>query len=89
VAQVDDAGTPKEHEKPIGNDDGFMWALNSYWRLEQKGGGTYVQCEAVSLTRDIPTGLGWIVKPFITDVPKESLHTTMDQTRAWMMKGKK
>lgn len=89
VAQVDDAGTPKEREKPVGNDDGFMWALNSYWRLEQKDGGTYVQCEAISLTRDIPAGLGWIVKPFITDVPKESLHTTMDQTRAWMMKGKK
>ncbi len=89
VAQVDEAGTPKEHEKPIGNDDGFMWALNSYWRLEQKDGGTYVQCEAISLTRDIPTGLGWIVKPFITDVPKESLHTTLDQTRAWMMRGKK
>lgn len=89
VAQVDDAGTAKEHEKPIGNDDGFMWALNSYWRLEQKDGGTYVQCEAISLTRDIPTGLGWIVRPFITDVPKESLHTTLDQTRAWMIRGKK
>jgi hypothetical protein len=86
IAQVDDAGTSKEHEKPQGNDDGFMWALNSYWRLEQKDGGTYVQCEAISLTRDVPTGLGWIVKPFITDVPKESLHTTLDQTRAWMMR---
>jgi hypothetical protein len=86
VAQVDDAGTPKEKEKPVGNDDGFMWALNSYWRLEQKDGGVYVQTEALSLTRDIPTGLGWIVKPFITDVPKESLHTTLDQTRAWMLR---
>lgn len=86
VAEVEDAGKPTEHEKPVGNDSGFMWALNSYWRLEQKDGGTYVQCEAISLTRDVPTGLGWIVKPFITDVPKESLHTTLDQTRAWMMK---
>lgn len=86
VAQVDDAGTAKEHEKPVGNDDGFMWALDSFWRLEQKDGGTYVQCEAISLTRDVPAGLGWIVKPFITDVPKESLHTTLDQTRAWMLR---
>jgi hypothetical protein len=70
----------------VGNDSGFMWALNSYWRLEQKDGGTYVQCEAISLTRDVPAGLGWIVKPFITDVPKESLHTTLDQTRAWIMR---
>jgi hypothetical protein len=88
VAEVDDAGTPKEHEKPVGDDNGYLWALNSYWRLEQKDGGTYVQCEAISLTRDVPTGLGWLIKPLITEVPRESLHTTLDQTRAFMMRKK-
>ena len=43
-----------EREKPIGHDNGFMWALNSYWRLEEKDGGVYIQCEAITLTRDIP-----------------------------------
>jgi hypothetical protein len=81
VAEVESAGAKDEREKPPGDDSGFLWALNSYWRIEEKDGGVYVQCEAISLTRDVPTGLGWMIKPFITEVPKESLYTTMNSTR--------
>jgi hypothetical protein len=54
-----------------------MWRLNTYWRVFERDGGTYVQCESISLSRDIPFGLGWIVGPFVTDVPKESLQFTL------------
>jgi hypothetical protein len=77
IAEVADAGTPQEHEKPVGNDTGFMWRLNTYWRVLERDGGTYVQCESISLSRDIPFGLGWIIGPFVTDVPKESLQFTL------------
>ncbi len=36
--------------------------------------GTYVQCETVSLSRDIPTGVGWLVGPLVTSIPRESLR---------------
>lgn len=85
IAEVADAGTPQEHEKPVGHDGGFLWRLNSYWRFEQKDGGVYVECESVSLTRDIPTGLGWLIKPFITGIPKESLLMTMNSTRSALL----
>jgi hypothetical protein len=58
-----------------------MWRLNSYWRFQQRDGGVYVQLEAISLTRDIPTGLGWLITPFITSIPKESLAFTLTRTR--------
>ena len=48
-----------------GGDHGFLWRLNSYWRFEQADGGVYVECQAISLTRDVPTGLGWMIKPII------------------------
>jgi hypothetical protein len=41
-----------------------------------------VECQAVSLTRDIPTGFGWIVDPIIRNLPKESLENTLKSTRA-------
>jgi hypothetical protein len=41
----------------------------------------YVQLEAISLTRDIPTGLGWLISPFISSIPKESLVFTLARTR--------
>jgi hypothetical protein len=40
-----------------------------------------VQSEVASLTRDIPTGLGWMIGPFVTEIPKETLTFTLEATR--------
>ena len=81
MAEVDAPGTPSEREKPIGHDGGYLWRLNSYWRFLERDGGTYLQCESVSLTRGIPAGFGWLVGPFVTSLPRESLEFTLDTTR--------
>jgi len=81
IVQVEDAGKPGEREKPLGEDDGFLWRMETWWRLQERDGGVYVQNEVVSLTRDIPTGLGWLVEPFITNIPRESLEFTLRATR--------
>jgi hypothetical protein len=81
IAEVENAGKPDESEKPVGNDSGFLWRLNSYWRFQERDGGVYVQLEAISLTRDIPAGLGWLISPFISSIPKESLVFTLTRTR--------
>jgi hypothetical protein len=81
IAEVVDPGSADETEKPLGNDSGFLWRLNSYWRFLQRDGGTYVQLEAISLTRDIPVGLTWLVRPFVTSIPRESLVFTLTRTR--------
>ncbi len=87
IAEVEHAGEPGEQAMPVGNDDGFLWRLNSYWRFSEANGGVYVQCEAISLTRDIPTGLNWLVAPFIESIPKESLEFTLLSTRAAVLRG--
>lgn len=81
IAQVENAGKPNEREKLPGDDDGFLWRMETWWRMEEREGGVYVQSEVVSLTRDIPTGLGWLVDPFVTSIPKESLTFTLEATR--------
>jgi hypothetical protein len=81
IAQVENAGKPDEKEKPPDTGEGFLWRLNSYWRFVERDGGVWVECEAVSLTRDIPTGLGWLVEPIIRNLPKESLENTLRATR--------
>ncbi len=82
IAEVEDPGGPHEHELEPGHDSGFVWRLNTYWRFLERDGGTYVQCESISLSRDVPFGLGWIVKPFITGVPKEALVFTLERMSA-------
>jgi hypothetical protein len=81
IAQVENAGGPNEKEKPPGDDDGFLWRMETWWRMEGRDGGVYVQSEAVTLTRDIPTGLGWLIEPFITKIPQETLQFTLQATR--------
>jgi hypothetical protein len=81
IAEVENAGKSEEREKTPGDDDGFMWRMETWWRMEERDGGVYVQSEVASLTRDIPTGLGWMIKPFVTGIPKESLTFTLEATR--------
>ena len=81
IAQVDDPGGPKEKEKTPGDDDGYLWRMETWWRMEERDGGVYVQNQVVTLTRDIPIGLGWLIEPFITNIPKETLEFTLKATR--------
>jgi hypothetical protein len=81
VQEVENAGTSSERELPIGRDGGYLWRINSYWRFVERDGGVYVQCESVSLSRAIPFGLGWVVGPFVTSIPRESVAFTLETTR--------
>jgi hypothetical protein len=81
VAEVENAGKSDEREKAPGDDGGFMWRMETWWRMEELDGGVYVQSEVASLTRDIPTGFGWMIKPFVTGIPKETLTFTLEATR--------
>ena len=84
IAELDEAGTPREREKPIGNDHGFLWRLNAYWRFEQTDAGVIVECESVSLSRGVPT----LLRPFVTGtverIARDSLHNTLVSLRKQM-----
>jgi hypothetical protein len=81
IAQVENVGRPDVLELPAGHDGGYLWRLYSYWRFQERDGGAYLECEAISLTRDVPTGLGWLIEPIIRDLPRDSLVKTLEATR--------
>ena len=82
IREVANPGTKEEKEKSPEEENGFLWQMETWWRMEERDGGVYVQNEAVTLTRDIPAGLGWLIGPFVTSIPKETLEFTMNATRA-------
>jgi hypothetical protein len=86
IQEVDNAGETDERLEPAGHDRGFLWRMNTYWRFEEKVGGTYVECQSISLTRDIPAGLGWLIGPYVTSVPRESLTFTLATTRSAVLR---
>jgi hypothetical protein len=80
ISEVENAGSSQERVSSPGDDHGFLWRLYSYWRFYQADGGVYIQCNAISLTRDVPAGLGWLIGPFIQNIPQESLRFTLTAT---------
>jgi len=81
VAEVESAGRRDERVLQPDTGYGFLWRLYSYWRFEQRDAGVVVECRAISLTRDVPFGLGWAIEPIIQKLPKESLINTLEATR--------
>ena len=77
IAELDDAGTAREREKPIGRDRGFLWRLNSYWRYQEVDDGVIVECESLSLSRGIPRLLRWMASPLINRAARDILSRTL------------
>jgi hypothetical protein len=87
IAEVESAGSPKERVLPPDTGHGFLWRLYSYWRFEEREGAVHIECRAISLTRDVPFGLGWAIEPIIQKLPRESLIKTLEDTRKALQAG--
>lgn len=81
IREVENAGTPNEIVLESGDGYGCMWRLNSYWNIQKHDAGVWLECRAISLSRDIPRGLAWIIAPIIGKLPCESLIHTLQATR--------
>jgi hypothetical protein len=81
IVEVENAGSPNEKVLAPDTGYGFLWRLYSYWRFEERDAGVDVECRAISLSRDIPFGLGWVIEPIVQQLPKESLIHTLECTR--------
>jgi putative flippase GtrA len=84
IAEVADAGTPQEREKAPGDDSGFLWRLNAYWRYEQWGDGVLIECESVSLSRSVPWVIRPIANPIVDRIARESLEGTLTSLRRFL-----
>jgi hypothetical protein len=85
IAEVENPDKPDEHELPVGNDHGYLWRLYSYWTIEEKDSGVYVQIESVALTRNIPWVFAWLINPLTRSIPREILSHLLIGTRTAVM----
>jgi hypothetical protein len=81
VQEVDNCGRPNEHLLPPDRGRGFIWRLHTITRYEERGGGVYVEMEAIALSRDIPAALRWLVNPAVARFSQNELMTSLRQTR--------
>jgi hypothetical protein len=82
IAELENPGTSEERELPQGDDRGFLWKLNAYWRYEQVAGGVIAECESISLSRDAPALVRYVVEPLVESTARESMERTLITVRA-------
>jgi putative flippase GtrA len=85
VVEIENAGTPRERALPEGNDHGYMWKLNSYWRYKQVDDGVVVEIESLTLSRNLPAIIGPLIRPIVTSTARESMTRTLASVRARFM----
>src|SRR5580692_9834305 len=81
IQEVDKFGTPEQRTLPEDQGTGLIWRLSSITRLEERDGGVYAELEAIALSRDIPAALRLFVTPIVRRVSRDSLATSLHQTR--------
>ena len=82
IVEIEHAGTPRERALPEGDDHGYMWRLNSYWRYKQLPDGVLVEVESLTLSRDLPPILGTLIRPIVNSTARESMTRTLASVRA-------
>ena len=82
IVEIENAGTAKERALPEGNDHGYMWRLNSYWRYKQHEDGVLVEIESLTLSRDLPAIIGPLIRPIVNSTARESMTRTLASVRA-------
>jgi hypothetical protein len=81
IVELDKFGTPEQRTLPEDVGTGLIWRLSSITRLEERDGGVYAELEAIALSRDIPAALRLFVTPIVRRVSKDSLATSLHQTK--------
>jgi hypothetical protein len=81
IQEVDKFGTPEQKTLPEDEGTGLIWRLSSITRLEERDGGVYAELEAIALSRDIPVAFRVIVTPIVRRVSRDSLATSLHQTK--------
>ena len=86
IVEIADAGSPRERQRGPREEHGYLWRINSYWFFREKDDGVYVECQAVSLSRNVPAAVAWLIDPIIRSLPKDALENTLRATRAMVLR---
>ena len=88
IVEIDNAGTPQEKERPADRDRGYLWRQASYWRYLERDGGTYIQCESMSLSRPLPMAVGWLFNRSAAGVPRDVLSNSLAAARKELLRAR-
>jgi len=81
IQEIADYGRPTEHPFPESRRPGYVWREVTVQRLEERDGGVYIELETIVLSRDIPHGFRWLIKPLVDELPRKLMLDTLNDMR--------
>jgi len=82
IEDIENYGQPDEKVLKPGQGSGYLWRSESIERYEERDGGVYFEIEALGLSRPIPWALRPLVRSIAARLSRESMFTSLEQTRA-------
>jgi len=87
VQEIADYGRPTEHPFSESRRPGYVWRQVGVERLEERDGGVYVELETIVLSRGIPVGFRWLIKPLVDELPRRLMLDVLNDTRTAVLQG--
>jgi len=81
LIELADPGLPEEHELSPEEARGYIQRMFTIVRYTEVDGGVFVEVEAMSLSRDIPGAVRWMVAPLVERFSRQVLTTTLEKFR--------
>jgi hypothetical protein len=78
ITELADYGTATQRPVPAGDDHGFLWRWNAYWRFLETPAGVIAECESINLSRDVPGLIRFMAGPIIRDTARESMTSALE-----------
>jgi hypothetical protein len=81
LVELDNPGTSTEHELRGEEAHGYVQRTFTIARYRANDGGVYLEVETVTLSRDIPAAVRWLVTPLVQRFSKQVMTTTLEKFR--------
>src|SRR5207237_796289 len=81
IQEIENYGQTGERRLPPDEGHGYIWRAGGFSHFEERDGGVYIEEEVIVLSRDLPSALRWVAGPIIRRVAKETLATSLSNTR--------
>ena len=78
ITELADYGTATQKPVAPGDDHGFLWRWNAYWRFQETPAGVIAECQSISLSRDMPSLIRFVAGPVIRDTARESMTSALE-----------
>ncbi len=79
--ELENPGTPDERLIPFSTSHGYVEKIFTIVRYREADTGVYVRVETMTLSRNVPTPVRWLISPVIERFSRETMAGTLESLR--------